>query len=99
MIKERYTIIAMSPDGKTVQSVGRKIQSIRKIKSAMESNGYTDIRIFKKAETSPHVLFAKGLKAELNCSPKTTVDIYRKMMQIMEEQGLEFNRKEVSVDA
>lgn len=99
MTKERYTISATDPNGKTVQSFGRTIQSIRNIKNAMEYNNYTNIRIFKKAEKSPHVLFAKGLQTKLKCSPKATVDIYRKMIQIMEEQGIEFTRKEVCVDA
>jgi hypothetical protein len=82
MIKERYTIVATSPNGKQMESVERTIQSIRKIKNAMEANNYTNIKIFKNAEPSP----------------KIAVDIYRKMIHIMEEQGIEFTRKEVSIN-
>jgi hypothetical protein len=98
MIKERYTIVATSPNGKQMESVERTIQSIRKIKNAMEANNYTNIKIFKKAGPSPHVLFTKGLQNKFKCSPKIAVDIYRKMIHIMEEQGIEFTRKEVSIN-
>lgn len=87
MAKTTYKIQAVKPDGSPVVITGRLFKEINKVRKAMTSNGYTNIRVFK--DLSPDMLFVQGIMKETKCDSDAAMIIYKKIAKVMAITGIE----------
>jgi hypothetical protein len=91
MADPTYKITAVKPDGSPMYIKGRQFKEIKKIRKAMTSSGYANIRVFK--DRTPDMLFAQGIMKETNCSSEAAMAIYKRMAKVMSRVGIELTKR------